>query len=72
MCWLDDEFLVSGSRDTKLALWRITDDVLEAKDEVPTHKVISPESLKECRNAAKVSSLNKMFDYYYLFIPSTY
>lgn len=26
MCWLDDEFLVSGSRDTKVALWRIFSD----------------------------------------------
>lgn len=26
MCWLDDEFLVSGSRDTKMALWRINND----------------------------------------------
>lgn len=58
MCWLDDEFLVSGSRDTRLALWRITDDVLESKNEVPTHKSISPISLRECRNAQKVSQFN--------------
>ena len=29
MCWLDDQFLVSGSRDGTLALWRITDDIVE-------------------------------------------
>ncbi|XP_066254472.1 DDB1- and CUL4-associated factor 12 homolog [Euwallacea similis] len=58
MCWLDDEFLVSGSRDTKLALWRITEDILEAKDEVPMHKSISPESLKDCRNAQKIRALS--------------
>ncbi|XP_019761235.1 DDB1- and CUL4-associated factor 12 homolog isoform X2 [Dendroctonus ponderosae] len=52
-CWLDDEFLVSGSRDTKLALWRITEDVLEAKSETPTHKTILPVVLKDCRNAQK-------------------
>ncbi|CAG9772567.1 unnamed protein product [Ceutorhynchus assimilis] len=57
MCWLDDEFLVSGSRDTKLALWRITDDILEAKDEVPTHKIISPQSLKDCRNSQKIRAI---------------
>uniref|UniRef100_A0A2M4APH4 Putative wd40 repeat-containing protein n=1 Tax=Anopheles triannulatus TaxID=58253 RepID=A0A2M4APH4_9DIPT len=28
MCWLDDQFLVSGSRDTKLALWRVNEDVM--------------------------------------------
>ncbi|XP_026463683.1 DDB1- and CUL4-associated factor 12-like [Ctenocephalides felis] len=26
ICWLDDQFLVSGSRDTKLALWKTPDD----------------------------------------------
>lgn len=41
MCWLDDEFLVSGSRDTKLALWRIDNDLAEAPDkvDVPTHRL---------------------------------
>uniref|UniRef100_A0A8D8A3Q4 DDB1- and CUL4-associated factor 12 n=1 Tax=Culex pipiens TaxID=7175 RepID=A0A8D8A3Q4_CULPI len=29
MCWLDDQFLVSGSRDTKLALWRVNEDTME-------------------------------------------
>lgn len=40
MCWLDDEFLVSGSRDTKMALWRIDSDLAEAPDkaDVPTHR----------------------------------
>ena len=26
--WLDDQFLVSGSRDGSLALWRVTDDMI--------------------------------------------
>lgn len=41
MCWLDDEFLVSGSRDTKMALWRIDNDLAEAPDkaDVPTHRL---------------------------------
>ncbi|KAG8224098.1 hypothetical protein J437_LFUL001792 [Ladona fulva] len=29
MCWLDDQFLVSGSRDTHMALWRIEDEPKE-------------------------------------------
>ncbi|XP_058057838.1 DDB1- and CUL4-associated factor 12 homolog isoform X1 [Anopheles bellator] len=29
MCWLDDQFLVSGSRDTKLALWRVNEDLMD-------------------------------------------
>ncbi|CAG9818416.1 unnamed protein product [Phaedon cochleariae] len=64
MCWLDDEFLVSGSRDTKMALWRITPDMLESKDEIPTHKHIQPISLKDCRGAQKVRAItfNKSYD----------
>lgn len=54
MCWLDDEFLVSGSRDTKMALWRITPDLLECKDEIPTYQHVSALSVKECRNSQKV------------------
>ncbi|KAL1508941.1 hypothetical protein ABEB36_003755 [Hypothenemus hampei] len=63
MCWLDDEFLVTGSKDTKLALWRITDDVLDAKSEVLTHKIISPESTKNCRNAQNIRAIafNKVY-----------
>lgn len=29
MCWLDDQFLVSGSRDTKLALWRVNEETMD-------------------------------------------
>lgn len=53
-CWLDDEFLVSGSRDTKMALWRITPDICEAAQDIPRYKHISAISVKECRNAQKV------------------
>ena len=28
LTWLDDQFVVSGSRDGSLALWRVTDDML--------------------------------------------
>lgn len=57
MCWLDDEFLVSGSRDTKMALWRITSDLLETKQEVPTYQHIAANSVKECRNSQKIRAL---------------
>lgn len=56
MCWLDDEFLVSGSRDTKMALWRITSDMMECKAELPLNQ-ISAISVKECRNSQKVRAL---------------
>lgn len=61
MCWLDDQFLVSGSKDTKLALWRINEELLDAPDNdvaeeqsCPTYGNIVPVSVKECRAAQKV------------------
>lgn len=60
MCWLDDQFLVSGSKDTKLALWRINEELLDAPDNAteeqscPTYGNIVPVSVKECRAAQKV------------------
>ncbi|XP_046399884.1 DDB1- and CUL4-associated factor 12 homolog [Ischnura elegans] len=33
MCWLDDQFLVSGSRDTHMALWKIEDEPTGVKEE---------------------------------------
>ncbi|KAF2900881.1 hypothetical protein ILUMI_05286 [Ignelater luminosus] len=57
MCWLDDEFLVSGSRDAKMSLWRVTPNMLEDKQEVPTYQHISAVAMKECRNAQKVRAL---------------
>jgi WD repeat-containing protein 40A len=42
MCWLDDEFLVSGSKDTKMALWQIDSDLSEAPDkaDIPSHRLV--------------------------------
>ncbi|XP_001600263.1 DDB1- and CUL4-associated factor 12 [Nasonia vitripennis] len=59
MCWLDDEFLVSGSKDSKMALWQIDSDLSEAPDkaDIPSHRLIQPVCMKECRSAQKVRSL---------------
>lgn len=72
MCWLDDQFLVSGSRDTKLALWRVNEDLMDfpvAKDaeeegdqqqqqqDVPSYAHISPIAVKECRGAQKIRAI---------------
>ncbi|XP_018323338.1 DDB1- and CUL4-associated factor 12 [Agrilus planipennis] len=64
LCWLDDEFLVSGSRDSKVALWRITSDMLENKHEIPSYHHVSAVAVKECRNAQKVRALafNKHYE----------
>ena len=32
MCWLDDQFLVSGSKDSRLALWRINEEFMDFPD----------------------------------------
>lgn len=63
MCWLDDQFLVSGSKDAKMALWRINeDDKIDTPDKCedetcPTPERITAFSVKECRAAQKIRSL---------------
>lgn len=66
MCWLDDQFLVSGSRDTKLALWRVNEDLIDfpektAKEEeetaCPTYAHIQPVGVKEVRSAQKIRAV---------------
>lgn len=63
MCWLDDQFLVSGSKDAKMALWRINEDKIDAPDKCsddeacPTPERITAFSVKECRAAQKIRSL---------------
>lgn len=40
MCWIDDEYLVSGSKDTKMSLWHIDNEMSEAseKSDIPSHR----------------------------------
>lgn len=62
MCWLDDQFLVSGSKDAKMALWRINDDDTDTHDKngeltCPTYARVSALAVKECRSAQKIRSL---------------
>lgn len=58
MCWLDDQFIVSGSKDAKMALWRITEDQYDSsednKESCPSYAYESPLVVKECRSAQKV------------------
>lgn len=57
--WLDDQFLVSGSRDGTVALWRITDDLIEEviSCDVPSFLYVRPLALKVCKTADRVRSL---------------
>ena len=65
MCWLDDQFLVSGSRDTKLALWRINEDVIdfpekkkeEEGEACPTYAHINSVCIKDVRSAQKIRAV---------------
>ena len=58
--WLDDQFLVSGSRDGSLTLWRMTESVVEqgSDDNTPSHRMVSPLQRKICKQAEKVRSLS--------------
>lgn len=65
MCWLDDQFLVSGSRDTKLALWRINEDIIdfpekkkeEEAEACPAYAYISSVCIKDVRSAQKIRAV---------------
>lgn len=54
VCWLDDQFLVSGSKDNKLGLWKIVDEYDEdAKIETPNYEYVSASTIKACKSASK-------------------
>ncbi|XP_076305320.1 DDB1- and CUL4-associated factor 12 homolog isoform X1 [Tachypleus tridentatus] len=57
--WLDDQFFVSGSRDTKLALWRVKDNEIYQNNEenLPKYHIIHPLTIKTCKSADKVRAL---------------
>lgn len=67
MCWLDDEYLVSGSTDGKLGLWKMDESKINNGDMVSmsdqTYGVLKPSKLKKCFGADKVRALtyNKNF-----------
>jgi len=57
--WLDDQFLVSGSRDGSIALWRITDEMIDqvTSTDVPSYQHMRPILHKKCKQADRVRSL---------------
>lgn len=59
MTWLDDQFLVSGSRDGSLALWRITDDIVEqvTSSDIPSFVYSKPLIKKPCKTADRVRAM---------------
>lgn len=59
MAWLDDQFVITGARDKTLALWRVTDKMVDdvSSADIPSHHYIKPLMKKECKSADKVRSL---------------
>lgn len=53
-CWLNDEFLVSVSKDNKLALWHVNNEITDSSGTVC---VIYPIEVKECIFANEVRAL---------------
>ena len=56
MCWLDDQFVVSGSRDGTLGLWRISDEVVSevTKSEIPSFLYTAPDLVKQSKSTDRV------------------
>lgn len=60
LCWLDDQFLVSGSKDAKMCLWRINEEDINDTNHIdleegcPSFSRLTPTSIRECRAAQKV------------------
>lgn len=51
--WLDDQFLASCSRDTKVALWRVP-ELEPTSTEIPFYSAINPVVIRTCKVAQKV------------------
>ncbi|CAL1544218.1 unnamed protein product [Lymnaea stagnalis] len=64
MDWVDDEYLITGSRDSSLALWCVGNQCLSSKSvgelKDHGHHVILPYSTKICSNALRVRALSLM------------
>lgn len=50
--WLDDQFLATCSRDSKVALWRVP-EIEPASTEIPSYSTINPLVIKTCKRAQK-------------------
>jgi len=59
MTWLDDQFVVSGSRDGTLGVWRVSDDIVSqvTKSEVPSFLYTTPDLVKISKNTDRVRSM---------------
>ena len=59
MTWIDDQFVVSGSRDGSVALWRVTDEMLEevTRAEIPSYLFSRPLMKKQCKQGGNSTDI---------------
>ncbi|XP_014244647.1 DDB1- and CUL4-associated factor 12 [Cimex lectularius] len=58
LCWLDDKFLVSGSTDTRLALWKFDEEnTYLLEDSLPCYLFVDALDVRECKYAQKIRAL---------------
>ncbi|RWS00275.1 WD-repeat protein-like protein [Dinothrombium tinctorium] len=59
LAWLDDQFLVSGSRDSTLALWRVDpeNEKLVTQRSFPNYYTMNPLLIKHCKEAEKIRAV---------------
>ena len=61
LCWLDDEFVVSGGMDRKLSLWRIDDfrprNTTDVDNPEDSYEIVSPLRVKKCVGADKLRAV---------------
>ncbi|KAF6019619.1 DCAF12 [Bugula neritina] len=68
LTWIDDEYCVTGSRDSRLAIWKVEDlgsdessigEYITQSGAIPSfdHKVTSPTEVKTVMNAEKIRAL---------------
>lgn len=59
MTWLSDDVIVTGSRDSTIALWRINETESDTSYELPPrYSYITPYSIKKCGVAEKIRSFS--------------
>ncbi|CAE1325030.1 DCAF12 [Acanthosepion pharaonis] len=59
MTWLSDDVIVTGSRDSTIALWRINEKELDTSYELPPrYSHIRPYCIKKCGLAEKIRSFS--------------
>ncbi|RWS24820.1 WD-repeat protein-like protein, partial [Leptotrombidium deliense] len=59
IAWLDDEFLVSGSRDSTIALWRVDpeNERVVKRHSFPNYYSMTPLVIKHCKEAEKIRAV---------------